>query len=312
MASIPDWAERIRAGDVRALARAATAIENQTPEGIELLALLGDGEGMLIGITGPPGAGKSSLVDALVKEIRQRGKTVGILAVDPTSRMTGGAIMGDRIRMQQHHGDPGVYIRSMATRGASGGLARATADLAFLLRGAGFDYVLIETVGVGQDEIEIAGLADVTVLVLVPGMGDDVQAIKAGIMEIANIFVINKADHAGADRTEAEIRAEAICGAPILRTVATHGTGVAELLDAMNGIGTSTRRPFAIDSIGVALRALEQALGSIQIHHVAIRVRDFEAILNRLKKSGARLSETGEPSHIIVQTNGVPLEITAE
>ncbi len=152
--------------------------------------------------------------------------------------MTGGAILGDRIRMQQHHSDPGVFIRSMATRGAGGGLAHATGNVARLLQGAGFDYVLIETVGVGQDEIEIAALADLTVLVLVPGMGDDVQAIKAGIMEIAGIYVINKADHAGADRTEHEIRAALSLGgeadAPILRTVATEGTGVAELLDAMD------------------------------------------------------------------------------
>ncbi len=200
--------ERIRAHDQRALARAAPAVENEKPESLSLLTELGQGPGVVVGITGPPGAGKSSLVDALAKEIRKRGKTVGILAVDPTSRQTGGAILGDRIRMQQHHADAGVFIRSMATRGAGGGLARATGNVARLLQGAGFDYVLIETVGVGQDEIEIAALAGLTVLVLVPGMGDDVQAIKAGIMEIAGIYVINKADHAGADRTEQEIRAE--------------------------------------------------------------------------------------------------------
>ena len=222
------------------------------------------GTGLTIGITGPPGAGKSSLVDALTKQIRGRNKTVGILAVDPTSRMTGGAIMGDRIRMQQHHGDAGVYIRSMATRGAGGGLARATADLARLLRAAGFDYILIETVGVGQDEIEIARLADVTVLVLVPGMGDDVQAIKAGVMEIADIFVINKADHPGAGRTEAEIRAEVSTQAPILRTIATEGAGIAELLNAIDECKTPRKNP-------------------AHTHHLTVRLSEFEEVLNNLK-----------------------------
>ena len=162
---------------------------------------------MIVGITGPPGAGKSTLVDALAREIRRQGRTAGIIAVDPTSRRTGGAILGDRIRMLDHHADPGIFIRSMATRGTSGGLAKATADLAALLDAAGKDFVIIETVGVGQDEVEIAAIAQITVVVLVPGMGDDVQAIKAGIMEIADIFVINKSDQLGADRMEREIKA---------------------------------------------------------------------------------------------------------
>jgi LAO/AO transport system kinase len=249
-------AEAMITFDQRALARAATAVENGTPEGAALLDKLAVGGGLVVGITGPPGAGKSTLVDALTKEIRRRSQSVGILAVDPTSRMTGGAILGDRIRMQQHHGDPGVFIRSMATRGAAGGLARATADLARLLRGAGFDYVLIETVGVGQDEVAIASLADVTVVVLVPGMGDDVQAIKAGIMEIAEIYVINKADHPGAERTESEIRAES--QAPIVRTVATLGTGVAELLNAIDAAARKSHR--ALDAVNLALKSINEGL----------------------------------------------------
>src|SRR5579864_9435943 len=237
-----DWASKITGGDVRALARAATAIENHAPDASELLHELAPhaGRATIVGVTGPPGAGKSTLVDALARAIRREGKTVGIIAVDPSSRVTGGAILGDRIRMQAHHGDPGVFIRSMATRGASGGVARATADLAFLLDTAGRDFVIIETVGVGQDEVEIAGVADVTVLVLVPGMGDDVQAIKAGIMEIADIFVINKADHPGAERVESEIegvlslshRADGWTP-PIVHTVATEEKGTAELLESI-------------------------------------------------------------------------------
>jgi len=273
----------------RALARAATAVENATPEGLAHLAslteALAQGAGTVVGITGPPGAGKSSLVDALAREIRRRGKTVAILAVDPSSRMTGGAILGDRIRMQQHHTDPGVFIRSMATRGAVGGLASATANVAKLLRASGFDYVLVETVGVGQAEIEIAGLADLTVLVLVPGMGDDVQALKSGIMEIAGIYVINKADHPGADRTEQEIRAE-VGSAPILRTVATQGKGIEELLTAIDQTPRIQRREVdpvaeAVKSVNEALRSFEQALklkpGSMQLDHLAVRVADREA-----------------------------------
>src|SRR5450432_395232 len=227
-----DLARKIREGDARALARTATGVENRDPQALETLTQLEPfaGHARLVGITGPPGAGKSTLVDALAAELRTRGKTVAIVAVDPTSRITGGAILGDRIRMQQHHADPGIFIRSMATRGSLGGLARATADMARLMDAAGKDDIVIETVGVGQAEIAIAGLAQVTVVVLVPGMGDDVQAIKAGIMEIADIFVINKADQPGADRVERELQAMLSLSdarpPAIVRTVAINGKGV--------------------------------------------------------------------------------------
>ena len=234
--------ERVRGGDPRALARAISAIEDRAPESLELLKALfpSSGKARLIGLTGAPGAGKSTLVDQLARLYRQQGRTLGIIAVDPTSPYTGGAILGDRIRMQSHHADPGIYIRSMATRGFLGGLAGTTADVATVLDASGKDLVLIETVGVGQDEVDIVRLADITIVILVPGMGDDVQTIKAGIMEIADIFVINKSDREGAERVEREIRAMQALAArpdkwtpPIVKTVATEGTGVTELADTI-------------------------------------------------------------------------------
>jgi LAO/AO transport system kinase len=240
--AIQPWVERIRSGDIRAVARAISAIEDSTPESQELLKALFpySGRAHVIGITGSPGAGKSTLVDQLAREYRNQQKTVGIVAVDPTSPYTGGAILGDRIRMQAHHADNGIYIRSMATRGFLGGLARTTADVTTALDASGKDLVIVETVGVGQDEIDIVRLADVTIVILVPGMGDDVQSIKAGIMEIADIFVINKSDREGADRVEKEIRAMQSLAMrqdnwtpPIVRTVASEGKGVSELAAAI-------------------------------------------------------------------------------
>src|SRR5215470_2644252 len=240
--NLQSWIERLRAGDARALARAISTVENRGTESAELLKALfpHSGRARMIGLTGAPGAGKSTLVDQLAKHYRRAGKTLGIIAVDPTSPYTGGAILGDRIRMQDHHADPGIYIRSMATRGSLGGLARTTADVATVLDASGRDLVLIETVGVGQDEVDIVRLADITVVMLVPGMGDDVQTIKAGIMEIADIFVINKSDHPGAERVEREIRAMQSLAIrhdgwtpPIVKTVASEGKGVQELAVAI-------------------------------------------------------------------------------
>ena len=236
--------DRLRSGDARALARAISTVENRAPGWSELLKALfpHTGKARVIGMTGPPGAGKSTLVDQLAKHYRKENQTVGIIAVDPTSPYTGGAILGDRIRMQDHYSDAGIYIRSMATRGSLGGLARATADAATVLDASGCDVVMIETVGVGQDEVDIVRLADVTVVILVPGMGDDVQTIKAGIMEIADIFVINKSDREGAERVEREIRAMQSLASrklndrwtpPIVKTVASEGGGTKELAQAI-------------------------------------------------------------------------------
>jgi LAO/AO transport system kinase len=254
--------DSLRSGDVRTLARAISTVENRAPGWSDLLKALfpHSGRARVIGLTGAPGAGKSTLVDQLARlyrktknphSIRQeRGLngqpsrdesyTVGIIAVDPTSPYTGGAILGDRIRMQEHFADSGIYIRSMATRGSLGGLARTTSDVTTVLDASGRDVILIETVGVGQDEVDIVRLADITVVILVPGMGDDVQTIKAGIMEIADIFVINKSDREGAERVEREIRALQSLALrhdgwtpPIVKTVASDGTGVEDLAAAI-------------------------------------------------------------------------------
>ena len=237
-------AEQILAGDIRALARAATLVENRHPDAEPLLQELfpRTGRALVIGVTGAPGAGKSTLCDQIIRVLRTEGKTVGVIAIDPTSPYTGGALLGDRVRMQQHHADPGVFIRSMATRGWLGGLSRAATEVSMLMDAAGRDVILIETVGAGQDEVDIARLANVTLVVLVPGTGDDVQAIKAGIMEIADVFVINKADLQGAAKMEQEVAAylsllpPATPRPPICRTVSADGTGIAELLAAARGV----------------------------------------------------------------------------
>jgi LAO/AO transport system kinase len=240
--AIEEWAERVCAGDVRALSRAITSIENHQPEAEELLRQLfpHTGKAYLTGVTGAPGTGKSTLVDRLSAHYRKQQQQVGVIAVDPTSPYSGGAILGDRIRMQGHAGDTGMFIRSMATRGFLGGLARATAEVALLLDAAGKQQVLIETVGVGQDEIDIVRLADCVVVLLVPGLGDDIQNMKAGLMEIGDVFVLNKADREGTDRLEQQLNAMLSLvmpregwHPPVVRMVASENKGIDVLADAI-------------------------------------------------------------------------------
>lgn len=237
-ASVPELIERLKSGDALALARAISWIENEDARGLELLDVIysGIGRSYRIGISGPPGAGKSTLVDGLTEHLLDEGSTVGIIAVDPTSPFTGGALLGDRVRMQRLGIREGVFIRSMATRGGLGGLSRSAPSVAAVMDAAGFDYVIFETVGVGQSELDIAGTADTTVIVLVPESGDSIQAMKAGLMEIGEIFVVNKADRDGGDMMVEEIKSMLLLRdpslawtPPVLRSVATTGEGVAEI-----------------------------------------------------------------------------------
>ena len=238
MTDLADITAGVAAGRSRALAQAITLVESHNPAAVRLLAELypKTGSARIIGITGSPGAGKSTLVASMAKHYRKQGKKVGIIAVDPTSPFTGGAILGDRIRMTELYTDRGVFIRSMATRGFLGGLAKATNDVVDILDAAGFDVVLVETVGVGQDEVEVVRTVQTNLVVLVPGMGDDIQAIKAGIMEIGDIFVVNKADRPGADKTVTEVtmmmslvEEHGDWVPPIVKTVASRAEGIDEL-----------------------------------------------------------------------------------
>ncbi|MBP7677845.1 MAG: methylmalonyl Co-A mutase-associated GTPase MeaB [Thermoanaerobaculia bacterium] len=323
MIPVRELAERVLAGTPPAIARAITWAETADPRFPELLAHLWPrtGRARVVGLTGAPGAGKSTLTAALAKASRAEGRKVGIVAVDPSSPFTGGAILGDRIRMQDLYTDPGVMIRSMATRGHLGGLARATADAVDVLDAAGFDDVLVETVGVGQDEVEVFRLAETCVVLLTPGMGDDIQAIKAGLMEVADVFVVNKADREGADRTVHEVLQMLEMGEhgafipPVLKTVARTGEGVSELRAALEShreflagpAGASRRRGRTVrrieaivsDRLLAELHGLAGSDASLASWAGRVEARSedpfraAEALLETLRKNGARSAPTG-------------------
>ena len=287
--------ERVLRGEPRAIARAISLIEVEASSGADLVRRLfaETGKAYLIGVTGPPGAGKSTLVDRMTAEIRKSGQTVGVVAVDPTSPFSGGAILGDRVRMQAHAGDDGVFIRSMATRGHLGGLARATSEVALVFDASGKDIVLIETVGVGQDEVDIVRTADVSIVTIVPGAGDEVQALKAGIMEIADIFVVNKADREGADRTISSIEAMLSLHTfaagewrpPIVKTEATTGKGVPELLETIARFKAHTAASQGSRRRARAEWRVRELLGQRFLQHVERHVLaegEFAGTLDRI------------------------------
>jgi LAO/AO transport system kinase len=318
-------AERVAVGDERAIARAISLVEAGGERAALLLRQLRPvaGKAVLIGVTGPPGAGKSTLVGQLIISYRRAGLRTAVLAIDPSSPFTGGALLGDRVRMQAHADDRSVFIRSMATRGHLGGLSTATSDAAVVLDAAGFDIIVIETVGVGQDEIDIAGMADVCVLVTVPGAGDDVQAMKAGVMEIADIFVVNKADRDGADRAAAAIEAmlslDAASGAPkkpVLRMVATTGEGVEALVEALetfratDATGRRTRRLVRserrlLDAIatGAVARARREAGTSADWDDLVGRIESGVEDPHGAADMLARTESSGAVDHVGVATS---------
>lgn len=302
---------RLRDGEVRALARAVSLVENGSPLASGLVAACREpaestGAALRIGVTGPPGAGKSTLVDQMARFLRGDGQSVGVVAVDPSSPYTGGALLGDRIRMQGFAGDDGVYIRSMASRGAMGGVARTAADVCTVMEAAGRQTILIETVGVGQDEVEVVKLADVTVVVLVPGMGDEVQSLKAGVMEVADIFVVNKSDRGGAELVEQEIVAmQALTPQhsgwvpPIVRTVATTGEGVRELMEAIRRCASTRveRREFVAEATNEGLR----------LDHLGVAVKSIAAARGFYEALGLTVSHEETVEHERVKTVMLPL-----
>lgn len=301
---------RLRAGDVRALARAVSMVEDAAAGSQELLAACREsaGSALRVGVTGPPGAGKSTLVDQMARWLRAERQTVGVVAVDPSSPFTGGALLGDRIRMQGFTGDAGVYIRSMASRGAMGGLARTAANVCSVIEAAGRQTILIETVGVGQDEVEVIGLADVTVLVLVPGMGDEVQSLKAGVMEVADIFVVNKSDRGGAELVVAEILAmQALAGEhtswipPVLRTVASTGEGVPELMAAVQ------RCAAAKASAGRRARVDDATLGGMRLDHLGVAVKSIAVAREFYEAMGLQVAHQETIEFEQVRTAMLPL-----
>lgn len=305
----------VRAGETRAVARAISLVEDSRPEARALLAALFPhaGRSLVVGVTGPPGAGKSSLVDRLTAHARRQGRTVGIVAVDPTSPFSGGAILGDRIRMQDHATDPGVFIRSMATRGHLGGLSAATHQALLVLSASGKDLILVETVGVGQDEVEIVGAADVSLVVLVPGLGDEVQALKAGIMEIADVFVVNKADREGVERVVAEIESMLSLApggaAPpaIVRTVAPRDEGTADLLEAVLAFHRQAESSGALAAKRRAQlrRLLEDAVRERVMAHVFRQVAPPAEIDATVERLAARTEDPFTAAESIVKRMGL-------
>jgi LAO/AO transport system kinase len=281
---VPTLVDRARQGDARAVARLISFVEDGAPELPEVAAALApySGSAQVVGLTGAPGVGKSTTTNELVRALRAAGRRVGVLAVDPSSPFTGGAILGDRIRMQEHTGDPGVYIRSMSSRGQLGGLAAATPQAVRVLEGAGCDVVLVETVGVGQAEVEIASLADTTLVLVAPGMGDAIQAVKAGILEIADVFVINKADRPGADNTYRDIQGMLALGEraagewrpQVVRAVAVRNEGVDDVLAAIEkhrawladtgNLAVRREKRAAVEVEAIALGTLRARMGSLR------------------------------------------------
>jgi LAO/AO transport system kinase len=306
---------RIRAGDVRALARAVSLVEDGG--GTELLEACREfaGGSLRVGVTGPPGAGKSTLVDQMVRWLRQEGQSVGVVAVDPSSPYTGGALLGDRIRMQGFAGDGGVFIRSMASRGAMGGVARAAADVCSVMEAAGRQTIVIETVGVGQDEVDVIGLADVTVLVLVPGMGDEVQSLKAGVMEVADVFVVNKSDRGGAELVEQEIVAMQGLAMgrdewvpPVVRTAATTGEGVGELMETVRrcAVEKGARRVRIEEAAGSRMLG-RNGLGGLRLDHLGVAVKSIAGARGFYEALGLVVSHEETVEHEQVKTAMLPL-----
>jgi LAO/AO transport system kinase len=309
---VAEMMARVRAGDVRALARALSLVEDGG--GAELLEACREfaGRSLRVGVTGPPGAGKSTLVDQMVRWLRQEGQSVGVVAVDPSSPYTGGALLGDRIRMQGFAGDDGVFIRSMASRGAMGGVARAAADVCSVMEAAGRQTIVIETVGVGQDEVDVIGLADVTVLVLVPGMGDEVQSLKAGVMEVADVFVVNKSDRGGAELVEQEIVAMQGLAVgrdgwvpPVVRTVATTGEGVVELMETVRrcAVEKGSRRV----RIENAARISVMGQDGLRLDHLGVAVKSIAGARGFYEALGLVVSHEETVEHEQVKTAMLPL-----
>lgn len=292
--------ERLRAGDARALARAVSIVEDGGLGVSELLAECRKfaGNVLKVGVTGSPGAGKSTLVDQMARWLRDQGRQVGVVAVDPTSPYTGGALLGDRIRMQSLAEDDHVYVRSMASRGAMGGLARAVRGVCDVIAASGRAIVLIETVGVGQDEVEVTQLANVTVLVLVPGMGDEVQALKAGVMEVADLFVVNKSDWGGAEQVAAEIVAmQGLAArrdgwvAPVVRTVATTGEGIAELMEAVQRCAAAKRE----------IRLVKRETEELRLDHLGVAVKSIAAARGFYEMLGMEITREETVEHELVR-----------